>query len=171
MALLTVLALAPLAAWSGAGAPVAAVPRGSAAVTGAIVSAIDGRCLSNYPNYARQRLVADIDKCVGSSSERWTLPADNTVRVQGKCLAAGRKTSGTGLVLARCTKSAGQFWEADGVVNAPTAELLNPWSGKCMTVPRARAAAHTQVRIYTCARSPAQTWYLPPHTPPLTMGH
>ncbi len=161
-ALLVASALALLAAWTGHRMPVTGAHRGPASATGAIVSAIHHKCLSNYPNYVGQGLVAGIDECDGSSSERWTLPADNTVRVQGKCLAVGRKASGTGLVLATCNGSAGQFWEADGVVRVPGDELINPWSGKCMTDPNGTTVDGTQVRLHVCNRSAAQTWYLPP---------
>ena len=139
--------------------------RQSAGATGAIVSAVHGKCLSNYPNYAGQGLVAGVDECDGTSSERWTLPADNTVRVEGKCLAVTKKAAGTGLVLAKCDGSPAQFWEADGLVEATGAELINPWSGKCMTDPDGTTVDDTQVRLYACIRSAAQTWYLPPRTP------
>ncbi len=164
-ALLALLAITPLAGWSGQGSPVAAVARATVGATGAIVSAIHNKCLSNYPNYAGQGLVAGIDECNGDSSERWTLPGNNTVRVQGKCLTAGRKTAGTGLALARCNGSPGQFWEANGLVRAAADELLNPWSGYCMTDPNGATVDDTQVRLEPCHRSVAQTWYLPPRAP------
>jgi hypothetical protein len=162
---LALLALAPLAAWTGQGTPVAAVQQPAAGATGAIVSAIGGKCLSNYPNYVGQGLVAGIDECTGSSAERWTLPSDNTVRVEGDCLAVKKKAAGTGLVLAKCEGSAAQFWEADGLVEAAGVELINPWSGKCMTDPNGTTVDDTQVRLYACTRSAAQTWYLPPRKP------
>jgi hypothetical protein len=150
-----------LAAWTGQGTPVTAVHRGSAGVTGAIMSAIHLKCLSSYPSYTGSGLIAGIERCNGSRSESWTLPADNTIRVQGRCLAVRKKASGTGIVLANCDGSRGQFWETNGVVRVPGMELTNPWSGKCMTDPNGSTVDGTQVRICTCTRSAAQIWYLP----------
>ncbi len=85
--------------------------------------------------------------------------------MRGKCLAVGRKSSGTGAVLARCNGSAAQFWEADGLVRRPGTELVNPWSGKCLSDPHGSTTDHTQVNLYACKRSSAQIWYLPPGQP------
>jgi ricin-type beta-trefoil lectin protein len=164
-----VLAAASVAAaawtWPGAHVPGAHVPAARRGVSGAIFSGIGGKCLSDYPNYHRQSLVAGIDSCDHSSAQRWTLPGDNTIRVQGKCLTARKKASRTGIVLASCDGSGGQFWEADGVVRVPGVELLNPWSGKCLIDPRSSTVDNTQVQIYRCRRSAAETWYLPPSRP------
>jgi Ricin-type beta-trefoil lectin domain len=166
-AILAVLALAPLTAWTGQGAPLTAAQGGPSGGGGAISSAIHGYCLSSYSNYVGPGLIAGIDKCENQAAQHWTLPGNNTVRVQGKCLAAKAKTVGTGLVLAKCDGSRGQFWEADGVVRVPGTQLLNPWSGKCMTDPHASTADDTQVQLGTCDRTVAETWYLPPHQAPL----
>ena len=145
MALLAALALATLAAWTGQGtrlaagyrdAPVAIVHGGAAGASGRIASAIHGKCLDSYPGYARQHLVAGINRCTGKKAQRWTLPGDNTIRMRGKCLTVGKKSSGTGAVLAPCNGSAAQFWEANGIVRIPGTELVNPWSGKCLDDPR-----------------------------------
>jgi hypothetical protein len=160
-ALLAASTLTLLAAWTGQGTPVAAVHTGAAGVSGAIMSAIHHKCLSTYPSYTGSGLIAGIEKCNGSRSERWTLPADNTIRIRGKCLAVKKKASGTGIVLAKCDGSHGQFWEINGVVRVPGTELTNPWSGKCMTDPNGSTADGTQVRLYTCKRSADQIWYLP----------
>ncbi len=147
-----------------------AVTCGSAAadqrgITGAIASKVHGICLAAFPGYHRRGLVAGVDRCTSKAAQSWTLPGDNTVRIKGKCLQASRKTAGAGLVLATCSGSDAQFWEADGVVRVPGDELLNPWSGKCMEDPHGSTAAGTQVRLGTCSRSMAQTWYLPPSHP------
>lgn len=161
-AMLAVAALATVTAWTGPSAPVSVSQHG---VSGAIFSAIRGKCLSDYPNYSGQGLVAGIDACAHTSSQRWILPGDNTIRVQGRCLTIRKPASGTGVVVAACRRSAGQFREVDGIVRVPGVELLNPWSGRCLTVPRASAANKTQVQIRRCERSAAQTWYPPPSHP------
>lgn len=163
-ALLAALVLAPLAAWTGHGTPVTATHMTAPGVTGAILSGIRGKCLTvRSPAHAGHYLVPGIYECSEISAQRWTLPGDNTFRFGGQCLAAVQKTSGTGLVLDKCDGSGKQFWEANGVVRAAGTEVSNPWSGKCMTAPNGSTVRSTQVRIYACKRSAAQTWYLPPH--------
>jgi len=161
VALVVAIAVLPLAAWTGLRAPVA-VHRG---ITGPIASGIHGKCLADRSDSSGHGLVADIYRCNGRSTQRWTLPADNTVRIQGKCLQASRKSTGAGLVLASCNGSRAQFWEVDGIVRVPGIELLNPWSGKCMEDPKGSTADGTQVRLGACSRSTAQTWYPPPSKP------
>ena len=53
-AVLTVLALAPLTAWTGHGPPVPAVHSETRGVTGVIVSAVGGKCLTISPSSPRQ---------------------------------------------------------------------------------------------------------------------
>ena len=167
--LLTALALAPLTAWTGHGAPVTAVHRVPPGVTGVIVSAVGGKCLSANPGSPSPALPAAVliggGECPAGSAQLWTLPGDNTIRSMGKCLTAGSKANGTGIALATCNGSPAQFWEADGVVQVAGTEVINPWSGKCMTDPNGSTLDLTQVRIYACSRSAAQTWYLPPSQP------
>jgi hypothetical protein len=169
-ALLAAAGLAALAAWTGQGRPVAAIysatpaqgaATGAAETTGPIASAIRGKCLDSYPGHARQGLVAGIDHCTRARAQYWVLPGDNTIRMRGKCLAVGKKSSGTGAVLADCNGSAAQFWEADGIVMVPGTELVNPWSGKCLNDPHG-VSKRQQVDLDTCKRSAAQIWYLPP---------
>lgn len=173
MAPLAALALAPLAAWTAQGtplaghrdAPVVIVHGGATGTSGPIASAIHGKCLDSYQGYSRQGLVAGINRCTGKEAQRWTLPGDNTIRMRNKCLAVGRKSSGSGAVLASCDGSDAQFWEANGIVRVPGTELVNPWSGKCLDDPHGSTTDHTQVSLYACNRSPAQVWYLPPGPP------
>jgi hypothetical protein len=162
-------------------------------VSGAIYAAIRGKCLSAYPNYishyhsyrgrrpagprlagprlagprlASQGLVAGIGDCAASRSQRWTLPGDNTIRVQGTCLTVRHKASGTGVVIASCDGSAGQFWEKVGIPLVPGVELVNPWSGRCLTDPHGSRASGTQVQISGCSFGTAKdTWYPPPTHP------
>ena len=165
-AVLTALALAPLTAWTGHGPPVPAVHSQTRGVTGMIVSAVGGKCLTISPGSPGKTLPAAVltggGACPFGSAQLWTLPADNTIRSMGKCLTAGSKANGTGVALATCNGSRGQFWEADGVVQVAGTEVINPWSGKCMTDPNGSTLGLIQVRIYACSRSAAQTWYLPP---------
>ena len=173
MALLAALALAPLAAWTGQGtplaagyrdAPVAIVHGGAAGASGPIASAIPANA-STATQAMRGRTLSRVSIAVPARAQRWTLPGDNTIRMRGKCLTVGRKSSGTGAVLAPCNGSAAQFWEADGIVRIPGTELVNPWSGKCLDDPHGSTTDHTQVSLSACNRSPAQIWYLPPGPP------
>ena len=158
--------LVPLAAWTGPGRagfrlhPRAALPATRhLELTGTITSAIKGMCLAGYPKYGG--IIVSVVRCENLSSQRWTLPADNTIRNRGECLTVTKKTNATGAVLATCDGSARQFWEPDGIVRNPAIELLNPWSGKCLDDPGRSKVDGTQVRIYTCNRSAEQIWYLP----------
>jgi Ricin-type beta-trefoil lectin domain len=193
-ALLTVAAVAAVAGWACPNTPTYA-NHGSTAqasgIKGPIYSALHGRCLAYYQAnsayttyHARQpsqahdyldygydvsdtskQLVVGLDPCTGKNSQKWTLPADNTIRIAGKCVDAGGKSSGTGVVLATCNGSGRQFWEADGIVRVAGVELINPRSGKCLTDPNGSTDPNTQIRLYTCKRSIPQIWYVPPTKP------
>ena len=187
-ALLTALAVATMAGWASPDASASANHGRTSQVsgtTGPIYSAIHRECLDYYARYGSyqagqtrffldygydagytsRQLVAGIHHCTGKSAQKWTLPADNTIRIAGKCLTATKKTSGSGIVLATCNKSGSQFWEANGIVRVAGVELINPRSGKCLTDPNGSTIDGTQVRLYACKRSAAQTWYLPPTKP------
>jgi len=159
--LVVAIAVLPLAAWTGL--PALVVVQHS--VTGPIASGIHGKCLADRADSSGHGLVVDINQCNGRSTQRWTVPADNTLRILGKCLQASRKSAAAGLVLASCNGSRAQFWEVDGIVRVPGVELLNPWSGRCMEDPKGSTVDGTQVRLGDCSRSKAQTWYPPPSKP------
>jgi len=128
--------------------------------SGRIASRVRGECLSAYPNYHnRPGLIAGTARCAGGFGQAWVLPGDNTIRSGGRCLDAAGTASGTGVVIAECDGSGGQFWETDDVAGIPGDELLNPRPGKCMTDPRSSRVNDTQVLLSPCNRSTPQIWY------------
>jgi len=161
--------LVPLGAWTAQRSPVSPLRPHPVLhttrhldLTGAVTSAIQGMCLTEYAAHSGHGgVIAAVARCKHLSSQRWTLPGDNTIRNRGECLTVTNKSNATGAVLVTCDGTARQYWEADGIVGVPAIELLNPWSGECLDDPHGSKADSTQVRIYACNRSSEQIWYLP----------
>jgi hypothetical protein len=82
-----------------------------------------GKCLAE-----RSATDIAIETCSRAASERWTIAADGTVRVGGKCLAAksSRTTAPGALELMSCSKD-GQRWQLGS-----KAVLKNLGSGRCL---------------------------------------
>ena len=82
-----------------------------------------GKCLAD-----RSATDIAIETCSRAASERWTIAADGTVRVGGRCLAAkSSKTTASGaLELMSCSKD-GQRWQLGS-----NAVLKNLGSGRCL---------------------------------------
>jgi hypothetical protein len=95
--------------------------------------------------------------CDGSAGQNWTVAADGTIGINGKCMDIYRdeKTSKAPIELWTCTGGANQQWQAIG------STLVNPASGKCLDDPRFSAAEGTQLEIYTCTGGLNQQWQLP----------
>jgi GH25 family lysozyme M1 (1,4-beta-N-acetylmuramidase) len=82
-----------------------------------------GKCLAE-----RSATDIAIETCSRAASERWTIAADGTVRVSGKCLAAksSKNTAPGALELMSCSKG-GQRWQLGS-----NAVLKNLGSGRCL---------------------------------------
>jgi hypothetical protein len=95
--------------------------------------------------------------CDGSAGQNWTVAADGTIRINGKCMDIYRdeKTSKAPIELWTCTGGANQQWQAIG------STLVNPASGKCLDDPRFSTTEGTQLEIYTCTGGLNQQWQLP----------
>jgi len=89
---------------------------------GHIVLRRDGKCLAEHT----ANDVA-IETCSGSTAERWTIAADGSVRVRGKCLAArsASATAAAELDLTSCTSA--QRWQLTS-----NAVLKNLKDGRCL---------------------------------------
>jgi Ricin-type beta-trefoil lectin domain len=89
---------------------------------GHIVLRRDGKCLAEHTTTD-----VAIETCSGSTAERWTIAADGSVRVRGKCLAArpASKTASAQLYLASCASA--QRWQL-----ASDAVLKNLKDGHCL---------------------------------------
>lgn len=145
-----------------AATPGMAAPASS--VKGPIYSRLRGICLTAGTGQAGASLVVAIRHCSGDIAQQWTLPPDNTIRIFGRCLDIRGTGSASRVMLVRCRKSPGQFWETRGVIAIPGVQLINPGSGMCLEAPGGVKSSGIQVRLGPCAWSAAQTWY-PPTTP------
>jgi GH25 family lysozyme M1 (1,4-beta-N-acetylmuramidase) len=89
---------------------------------GYIVLGRDGKCLA-------ERTTTDvaIETCSGSTAERWTIAADGSVRVRGKCLAARPASSTKSAQLDLTSCASAQRWQL-----ASNAVLKNLTDGHCL---------------------------------------
>jgi hypothetical protein len=96
--------------------------------------------------------------CNGSAGQKVTLAADDTLRIQGKCLdVPGYGTAnGTKIDLWSCVGQTNQQWRvlANGA-------LVNPESGRCLGDPGSSATPGTRLDIWDCAYSINELWTLP----------
>jgi alpha-tubulin suppressor-like RCC1 family protein len=106
--------------------------------------------------------------CNGSPEQNWTIEADGTIQVNGKCMDIYRdeKANKAPVELWTCTGGANQQWQAVG------GTLVNPVSGKCLDDPRFDTTDGIQLEIYTCNGGANQQWQLPrhPHGTPAPVG-
>jgi GH25 family lysozyme M1 (1,4-beta-N-acetylmuramidase) len=89
---------------------------------GHIVLRRDGKCLAEHT----ANDVA-IETCSGSTAERWTIAADGSVRVRGKCLAARSVSSTAAAELDLTSCASAQRWQLTS-----NAVLQNLKDGRCL---------------------------------------
>lgn len=123
-----VKAKAPAKAWTG-------VPSRTTQSPGCRL-ALDGKCLQDPGGRTASGTRVRIENCVPGATERWTVVADGTIRVNFRCL----DIAGAG------SSSAGQAWtfETDGT--------LRMFGSKCLTVRGKKAV------IWTCGAAGNQKW-------------
>jgi hypothetical protein len=129
-----------------------------AARTGPIASGLAGKCLATRDNGTTDGTPVVIATCDGSTAQRWTVAAGNTLRINGKCLdVTGRGTADGALVeLWTCNGGTNQQW----TVGANTS-LVGTGSGKCLDDPGKSTVDGTQQEIWTCNGGANQVWRLP----------
>ncbi len=117
-----------------------------------------GKCLNDVGNSIKNGTAQDIWTCNGSTSQKWTVVQDGTLRIHGKCLDVyhGGTASGTKVDLYSCNGSGAQQWQLQ-----TGGELVNPASGLCLTDPSGSTANGTRIKIVTCAGKAYQQWTLP----------
>ena len=95
--------------------------------------------------------------CNGSAAQHWTIEADGSLRLNGKCMDIYRdeKRDKAPVELWTCTGGANQKWQPR------RGELVNPVSGKCLDDPRFDIADGIRLEIYTCNGGANQEWTLP----------
>jgi alpha-tubulin suppressor-like RCC1 family protein len=95
--------------------------------------------------------------CDGSGGQAWTIEADGTIQVNGKCLDIYRqeKSDNAPVELWTCHGSANQQWQPTG------GTLVNPISGKCLDDPNFDFTDGTQLQILACDGRGNQQWAIP----------
>ncbi|OLE27145.1 MAG: glycoside hydrolase, partial [Catenulispora sp. 13_1_20CM_3_70_7] len=98
--------------------------------------------------------------CNHSAAQQITHTATNTLQVLGKCVDAANAgtANGTPVQLYDCNTTGSQTWvaQADG-------ELLNPPSGRCLTLPGGNTTpGAVQLQLQDCDAAAPQVWKLPP---------
>ncbi|MGC0417814.1 ricin-type beta-trefoil lectin domain protein [Embleya sp. AB8] len=139
------------------GAPASAVTP-TANRLGPIFSASNSRlCMDAAGGNSGNGTSAQVYTCNRSDAQKWTIHADGTLRVLGKCLDIpnGGTATATPLQLWDCTDGApGQQWKAYS-----SGELVNPNSGRCIDA--GVGAPSIQLRIQDCTMANYQRWVIP----------
>jgi len=117
-------------------------------------------CLTNQGSLNAASNPVIVSGCDASSGQQWSPYTVSTLRTQGGCLdvAGARTTSGTPVDWYPCNRTAAQTWihQSDG-------ELVNPYSGLCLTVPGGNTSS--RLDIETCAGAADQQWTMPAGSP------
>ncbi|MBB5158704.1 alkaline phosphatase family protein [Saccharopolyspora phatthalungensis] len=113
-----------------------------------------GRCLENHETNPAVGGALGLWHCEAAANQQWIRHADGTIRQSGKCLAATPDEKAT--ELADCDGTPAQNWQPkdDG-------SLLNPVSGRCLTVPGADIAIATPAELRDCDATINQKWEVP----------
>ena len=129
----------------------------TAGATGAISSAITGKCMDVSGANSANGTSVQLWDCNGSNAQVWTQYSDNTLRALGKCLdATGAGTAdGTKLEIWDCNGGANQVWQAYN------GGYQNPVSGRCVDDPSSSTTNGTQLQLWDCNGTNAQKWSIP----------
>jgi len=98
-----------------------------------------------------------IRTCDGKVEQQWGLEANNTVRINGKCLGVSRGSALRGAVadLHTCKATASQVW-----LVGPDGELINARSGECLAIPGDSAVNGTVLKQEDCTGRAGEIWAL-----------
>jgi hypothetical protein len=132
---------------AGPSAPTLAPPPG-ADRTGPVTSA-GGRCLALGGLFGADGSPIQVYDCMDINAQEFTLAADGTLRVSGKC---ARSTDDANVRVAGCDDAAAGQWRG-----GPGGTLVNSASGQCLTDP---GQAGATVRVTACGGAD-QRWTLP----------
>ena len=90
---------------------------------------VRGKCLNDAGNRTANGTPVNIGACNGTSSQKWTVAQDRTLRIHGKCLgiSGSAKVSGAKAVLTTCSGYASQQWSV-----GTGAGLANATAGLCL---------------------------------------
>ncbi|MDH6120008.1 O-glycosyl hydrolase [Kitasatospora sp. GAS204A] len=125
--------------------------------TGAVASALPGKCLDANGDSTVNGTAVQLWDCNGGDSQAWTWE-NGTLTHGGKCLdVTGQGTANGSLAeLWECNGGANQQWtpQADGT-------LKGAQSGRCLDDPAASLTNGTQLEIWDCNGGANQRWTLP----------
>jgi beta-glucanase (GH16 family) len=122
----------------------------TASATGQITG-MAGRCAEASSSGAIQ-----LDACNGGAGQTWTAGTDGTIRAEGKCLSVPGSANGTSAQLSACSGTGAQMWQAE-----TNGQLLNPSSGRCLSVTGGSSANLTPLQLFDCSGAADQLWKLP----------
>ena len=156
-----------LALLSSPASPATAAPP-SGPITG-----IAYKCLDNKDGVLTNGNPIQLWSCNGLARQRWWMPGDGTIRVQGNhCLTVRNAgtVSTTPVWLWDCNAGPAQLW----TINA-NGTIVNNNSGLCLADKGAVTTDGNPIWVYTCDAGPAQRWQVPasstdPSGEPLPVG-
>lgn len=146
---------------SGATATPGPTPAATSAAprTGAFTGS-GGTCVGLANLSGNDGTAVQLDSCApADTGQQWTAPASypGAVKALGRCLdvQGGGRNNNTVVQLYGCNNTGAQVWtlRSDGT-------LLNPQSGRCLTV-NAASPLRTQLYVFDCAAGGNQLWTLP----------
>jgi hypothetical protein len=126
--------------------------------TGPVRLNLGGKCLDDTGNSSANGSKVQMWACNGGAAQNWTYAEDGTLRIHGKCLdiIGGETSSDTGVQIWSCTGAVNQQW-----VPGNNAELVNPWSDRCLTDPGASTSNGTKLQINNCGTGTRDEWTVP----------
>lgn len=108
-------------------------------------------CLDLFGGLSFDGNYLQVFDCNNSTAQTFTLAADDTLRVLGKCAAAGERS----VRIVRCDGRTSTQWRLSGQ------RLVNAASDDCLTDPSGGRRAGSGVRVTDCDGSASQRWSLP----------
>jgi hypothetical protein len=159
--------VAAAGAWLGTSAPTTAPTTGPttppttspttpAPGVGGQITGIAGKCVDIAGASSADGATAQLYTCNGTAAQKWTHPADGTVRSLGKCLdvKSASTANGAKVQLFTCNGTAAQKW------TATNGALVNTGSGKCLDATGNSSANSTPLQIWSCTGAANQKWTL-----------
>jgi hypothetical protein len=130
----------------------------TANIAAVIPSGFSKKCLDDWHRGASVGNKVDLYTCNGTVAQKWGVYSDNTIRMNGYCMAtsANAKTSGTKVVLANCSKSTTDTW-----THKANGNLYNDVADKCLTATSNTKGLALVIKPCTADLSLNQQWHAP----------
>ncbi|WP_052387892.1 RICIN domain-containing protein [Dactylosporangium aurantiacum] len=134
-----------------------AMTTASAATTGRITSAANGKCLDVTDGSTADGNQPQMWTCyTGSANQTWTFADDGSVRGLGKCLDVANGSTADGAVVHMWTcysTVASQKWQLNAA-----GDLVNTAAGKCLDIKDNNLADGAKLQLWSCAGTANQKW-------------